>query len=154
MATGLVLAIHILAVIIWLGGLFFLAVVLGPSAESLDPAAVSSFWHRTLSRSLAWGRLSLVLIVATGVAMIFLVFGGYGNLPNIHRVNMAIGMPAIVLYGYVYLMPWRQFSRAAQNNDTALAAKKLRQVRMLLATILVLALLAAFMSALGRYYDF
>ena len=154
MVTGLVLAIHILAVIIWLGGLFFLAVVLGPSAKFLDAAAAPSFWRRTLSRSLAWGWLSLVVIVGTGVAMVFLVFGGYGYLPNIHRVNMAIGIPAIALYGYTSLVPWRQFGRAARSNDRVVAAKKLHQVRTLLATILVLALSAAFMSALGRYYDF
>lgn len=154
MVTGLVLAIHILAVIIWLGGLFFLVVVLGPSAKSLDAAAASSFWYGTLSRSLAWGWLSLALIVVTGVAMVFLVFGGYGYIPNIHRVNMAIGIPAIALYGYVYLVPWRQFSRAVRSNDRVVAAKKLRQVRTLLATILVLALSAAFTSALGRYYNF
>jgi uncharacterized membrane protein len=154
MVIGLVLAIHILAVIIWLGGLFFLVVVLGPSAESLDAAGASSVWYRTLSRSLAWGWLSLVLIVVTGVAMVFLVFGGYGHLPNIHRVNMAIGIPAIALYSYVYLMPWRQLGRAVRSSDRVVAAKKRHQVRTLLATILVLALSAAFMSALGRYYSF
>ena len=155
MGTGLVLAIHILAVIIWLGGLFFLVVVLGPSAKSLDAAAAPSFWHRTLSHSLAWGWVSLVAIVGTGVALVFLVFGGYGgHVPNIHRVNMAIGIPAIALYGYTSLMPWRQFGHAARSNDRVVAAKKLHQVRTLLATILVLALSAAFMSALGRYYDF
>jgi uncharacterized membrane protein len=154
MVTGLVLAIHILAVIIWLGGLFFLAIVLGPSARALDAAAAPSFWHLTLTRSLAWGWLSLVVIVGTGVAMVFLVFGGYGYLPNIHRVNMAIGIPAIALYGYTSLMPWHQFGRAVRSGDGGVAAKKLHQVRTLLATILVLALSAAFVSALGRYYDF
>ena len=154
MAAGLVLAIHILAVIIWLGGLFFLVVVLGPSAKALDAAGAPSFWHRTLSRSLAWGWLSLFVMVGTGIAMVFLVFGGYGYLPNIHRVNMAIGIPAIALYGYTSLMPWRQFSHAARSNDRVVAAKKFHQVRTLLATILVVALSAAFTSALGRYYDF
>jgi uncharacterized membrane protein len=154
MVTGLVLAIHILAVIIWLGGLFFLVAVLGPTAESLDAAGASSLWYRTLSRSLAWGWLSLVLIVATGVAMVFLVFGGYGYIPNIHRVNMALGIPAIALYGYVYLMPRRQLGRSVRSNDRVVMAKKRHQVRTLLSTILALALSAAFMSTLGRYYSF
>jgi uncharacterized membrane protein len=154
MTLGLVLATHILAVIVWLGGMFFLTVVLGIGASVPDRSAALSSWERALSRFLPWGMLSLAIILATGVTLVFSVFGGYAHIPNIHRFNMVIGIPAIVLFVYLCVVPWRRLRRAAFAHDTATAEKTIGQAKMLLATILTLGLLAAFASAVGRYYAF
>lgn len=153
MTLGLVLATHILAVIVWLGGMFFLTVVLGTGASLPDGSAALS-WGRALSRFLPWGLLSLAIILATGVTLVFSVFGGYAHIPTIHRVNMVIGIPAIALFVYLCVVPWRRLRRAALADDTPAAEKTVRQAKMLLTTILTLGLLAAFTSAVGRYYAF
>lgn len=154
MTLGLVLAIHILAVIVWLGGMFFLTVVLDTGASLPDRSAALSSWERALSRFLPWGLLSLGMILATGVTLVFSVFGGYAHIPNIHRVNMLIGIPAIALFVYLCVLPWRRLRRAAFVHDTATVEKTMGQAKILLAIILTLGLLAAFTSAVGRYYAF
>ncbi|MDE5443126.1 hypothetical protein GWG65_17015 [Bradyrhizobium sp. CSA207] len=146
------LAIHILAAIIWLGGLFLLCVVLQPSVRPLDPATALSLWHRVLSRFLVWGWISLVLILTTGITMVFLEFGGFANIPSIHRANMVIGIPAIALYGYLYFAPWQRFRRALSSNGLMATEGSIRQVRILMATILALGLVASVVSAGARYY--
>jgi uncharacterized membrane protein len=94
--------LHIIATIVLLGGLFFASVVFRPIASGLDIQTVSSLWQQMLSRFFTWGWASLLLILATGIAMVFLKFGGFSGVPMIHRANMVIGVPAIVLFGYVF----------------------------------------------------
>jgi uncharacterized membrane protein len=142
---------HTLAVIVWLGGLFFLCVVSQPSTRDLDAETALSLWHRTLSRFFAWAWISLLLILATGISMVFLKFGGFSDIPILHQVNRAIGIPAIALYGYLYFGPWQQFRRAMSRHDLTAAQKDIARVRVVMAVILTLGVVASVVSAAGRY---
>lgn len=94
----------------------------------------------------------MALILMTGIAMVFLAFGGFSGVPIIHRVNSAIGIPAIVLYGYLYFMPWRRFRHAMGSNDWNAAEKSLGQARLLMAIVVSLGLVASVVSVAARYY--
>jgi uncharacterized membrane protein len=147
----LVFPLHVLATIVLLGGLFFASVVFRPVARGLDVETASSLWLQMLSRLFAWGWVSLLLILATGIAMVSLKFGGFSGIPMIHRGNMAIGIPAIALFGYVFFGPWRQYRRAISRRHWAAAEKELTRVRVLMGIILTLGLVASVVSAAGRY---
>jgi len=147
-----VLPIHVLATIIWLGGLFLLSVVFAPSARRLDQAPALFMWHNVLSRFFILAWICMALILVTGIALVFLAFGGFSGVPIIHRVNSAIGIPAIILYGYLYFVPWRRFRRAMWNNDLNAAEKSLGQARLLMAIIVSLGLVASVVSVAARYY--
>jgi hypothetical protein len=86
--------------------------------------------------------------------MVFLKFGGYGGVPTIHRINMIIGVPAIALYAYLYFVPWHRLRRALTAGESAAAAKCIRQIQLLGSLVLTLGLVAAVISAIGRYYNF
>ena len=147
----IVFPLHILATIVFLGGLFFALVVFQPIARGLDLETASSLWHRMLSRFFAWAWISLLLILATGIGMVFLTFGGFSNVPMLHQVNRAIGIPAIALYGYLYFGPWRQYRRAMSRHDLIAAQKGITRIRVVMAIILTLGLVASVVSAAGRY---
>jgi uncharacterized membrane protein len=147
-----VLPLHILATIILFGSLFLLCVGLQPSAGPTEAAIALSFWHRILTRFFVWGSLCMVLILITGIAIVFLEFGGPAGIPTIHRANMMIGIPAIALFGYLYLVPWKHFRRAVAHNDWTGAEKSIRRIRITMAVILVLGLIASAVSVVGRYY--
>jgi hypothetical protein len=51
------LSVHNLAVVIWVGGMFFALVVLRPSAGHLDPAVCLALWERVLQRFFVWSWL-------------------------------------------------------------------------------------------------
>jgi uncharacterized membrane protein len=147
-----VLPIHTLAVIMWLGGLFLLCVSVYPTVRQLDSATALSLWHRVLSRFFIWAWISMLLILVSGIAMIFLTFGGFSGVPSIHRWNMLLGIPAIVLFGYLYFVPWRHFRDAMSNHDRLTAEKNIRRTRTILVIILVLGVAASVVSVAGRYY--
>src|ERR1700675_1888451 len=48
------IAFHILAAVIWVGGMFFALMVLRPSTGPLEPAVRLALWHRVFSRFFAW----------------------------------------------------------------------------------------------------
>ena len=147
----IVFPLHIVATIVLLGGLFFGLVVFRPIARDLDIETALSLWQQMLSRFFAWGWVSLLLILATGISMVFLKFGGLSGVPMIHRGNMVIGIPAIVLFGYLFVGPWRQYRRTMSRRDWNAAKKEIRRVRVLMSIILVLGLVASVVSAVGRY---
>jgi uncharacterized membrane protein len=146
-----VFPLHILAIIVFLGGLFFASVVFQPLTRGLDSETASSLWQPTLSRFFAWGWVSLLLILATGIGMVFLKFGGYSGAPMIHRGNMAIGIPAMALFVYVFFGPWQQYRRTTLRRDWTAAQKAITRVQVVMRIILVLGLIASAVSAVGRY---
>ena len=94
----------------------------------------------------------MLLILVSGIAMIFLAFGGFSGVPSIHRWNMLLGIPAIVLFGYLYFVPWRHFRDAMLSHDRMVAEKSIRQARTIMAIVLALGLVASVVSVAGRYY--
>lgn len=143
--------LHIVATIVLLGGLFFAWFVFRPIARDLDIETASSLWQQMLSRFFAWGWVSLLLILATGVGMVFLKFGGFSGVPMIHRGNMVVGIPAIALFGYLFFGPWQQYRRTISRRDWNAAEKEIRRVRVVMGIILVLGVVASVVSAVGRY---
>jgi uncharacterized membrane protein len=147
----IVFPLHVVATIVLLGGLFFASVVFRPIARDLDIETASSLWARMLSRFFAWGWVGLLVIVATGIGMVFLKFGGFSGIPMIHRGNMVIGIPAVVLFGYLFFGPWQQYRRTMSRRDWDAAQKEIKRVRVVMSIILVLGLVASVVSAVGRY---
>jgi len=73
------------------------------------------------------------MILISGIAMVFLEFGGFGGVPSIHRGNMALGIPAIALYVYLYFVPWQRFRRAISAKDWTAAKNNNRQAQIIMA---------------------
>lgn len=60
--------IHVLAALLWLGGMFFLAAVGAPALRKVEPSALRSEIFRTLGeqfRTVGWGAIAV--LVVTGV---------------------------------------------------------------------------------------
>ena len=85
-------SLHILAAIIWIGGMFFAVLVLRPAAGPLEPPERLDLWRRVFARFFPWVWLSLVLLLGTGYWMIFEGFGGFAQLPlHIHLMHASAG---------------------------------------------------------------
>ena len=69
---SLALTFHILAAVIWIGGMFFAHVVLRPSAGALDLPTRLALWDRVLGRFFMWVWLSIVALLLSGFAMVFI----------------------------------------------------------------------------------
>ena len=146
------LAFHIVAAVIWVGGMFFAYVVLRPSTGPLEPAVRLPLWHRVFSRFFPWVWLSIAVLLASGFSMVFLGFGGFATVGAYVRAMMALGMVMMVIYTYLYFVPWQRFRRAVSAADWAVAEKHIKQIRRLVGSNLVLGLATVVIGGSGRFY--
>ncbi|MGP0090233.1 MAG: CopD family protein [Xanthobacteraceae bacterium] len=146
------IAFHILAAVIWVGGMFFALLVLRPSAGPLEPPVRLALWHRVLSRFFAWVWLSVAVLLVSGFAMVFRGFGGFAAVGTYVLVMMAVGILMMFIYAHLYFEPWQRFRRAVEAADWPTAAKNIDQIRLMVTVNLILGLLTVVVGASGRYY--
>jgi uncharacterized membrane protein len=144
-------ALHVLGSVIWVGGMFFAYLILRPSTGSLDPTARLALWRGVLSRFFIWVWVCVVVMLATGFAMLFIAFGSTVLAPSYVRLMMTLGVVMAAIFFYVYFAPWRDFRRALANADAIRAQKSLAEIRLLVAVNLILGLVTAVVGASGPY---
>ena len=115
----LLIALHILAAVVWVGGMFFAYMVLRPSAGPLEPPARLALWQRVFGRFFPWVWASIAVLLISGYTMLFVHFGGFaGAGPHIHVMQLT-GIVMMLLFLHLYFAPWRRFSRAVETGAFA-----------------------------------
>lgn len=148
----LLLALHALAAVIWVGGMFFAYMVLRPASGSLDAPTRLELWQRVLGRFFPWVWASIAVHLATGYGMLFGFFGGFAGAGLHIHVMQATGIVMTLLFMYLYFAPWPRFSRAVAAGWFDQAAAQLNHIRIIVATNLVLGLITVAVGASGRYW--
>jgi uncharacterized membrane protein len=146
---AILVALHALAAVAWVGGMFFAYMCLRPAAGPLEPRLRLALWQRVFSRFFPWVWASIAVLLASGYAMLFLHFGGFKG--HIH-VMQATGILMMLLFLHLFFAPWRRFSRAVEAGQFDSAAHSLNQMRRIVAINLVLGLLTIAAGASGRFW--
>jgi len=150
--VALLIAIHVLAVVVWVGGMFFAYMVLRQSAGPLETEARLALWHRVFRRFFPWVWSSVVLLLASGYGMMFLYFGGFAGAGLYIQVMQGIGIVMMMLFLHLFFVPWRRFSDAVERSHFPEAVKQLGQIRRVVAANLVLGLATIIVGASGRFW--
>ncbi len=148
----LLLAAHLLAAVFWVGGMAFAYTMLRPAAGALDPPVRLPLWRRVFASFLPWVGVSIVTLLVSGFAMIFLMFGSPSQAPPYVNAMMAIGIVMMLLYFHLLFAPWRRFREALDRGATPDAARYLGQIRMIVAINLLLGTLTLIIGGTGRYW--
>ena len=148
----LLLAIHLLAAVFWVGGMAFAYTVLRPSAGALDAAARLPLWRRVFARFLPWVGVSILALLGSGVAMIYLAFGEPSSAPPYVNLMAATGIVMMLLYLHLLFAPWRRFRTALDKGDLPEAAKRLNQIRIIVGINLLLGVLTIIIGGTGRFW--
>jgi uncharacterized membrane protein len=149
---ALLIALHVLAVVIWVGGMAFAYLVLRPSAGELPAEARLQLWHRVFSRFFPLVWASIAVLLASGYAMIFLSVGGFAGAPLYVNLMQGIGIVMMLLFLHLFFAPWRRFRDSVNGQRFPEAAKELGQIRRIVATNLVLGLVTIVVGASGRFW--
>jgi len=150
--VALLITFHILAAVVWVGGMFFAYVVLRPSAGPLEPEMRLALWHRVFRRFFPWVWLSIIVLLASGYGMIFFYLGGFAGAGASIHVMQGLGIVMMLLFLHLFFAPWRRFSAAVEKKHFPEAAKFLNQIRYIVATNLVLGLVTIIVGASGRFW--
>ena len=150
----LALALHMLASVVWVGGMFAAYMCLRPAAGSLEPPHRHKLWRGFFQKFFPWVWASVVLLLATGYWMIPAYFGGFANAPPYINFMQAIGWVMILLFAGLFHGPWLKFKRAVDAEDWPLAGSQLAMIRRIIAINLPLGLIVVIIGGTGRYWSF
>ena len=145
-------ALHALAAVGWVGGMFFAYVVLRPSLGALEGPRRLALWGAVLGRFFVWVWLSVVVLLVTGYLQVAVDFGGFGRVGLHIHIMHAIGLVMVALYVFAFSLPFQRFQKAVAGEDWAEANLRLAQIRRLVATNLVLGLITVAIGASGRLW--
>jgi uncharacterized membrane protein len=148
MLWNLVLALHLVAMATWVGGMAYTLLVLRPSLAVLDPTARRALHGQTGRKFflIVWHAMPLMLL--TGWAMVFGVYGGFANLPITVNIMHVLGLVMAALFLVLFFGPWKQFRTAVGAEAAVEAAGRMRR---LIGVNLVLGVLTVIVASLGHW---
>lgn len=149
---GIALALHVVATVVWVGGMFFAYMILRPSAaQVLGASDRLTLWVEVLSGFFRWVTLSILLLLATGYWMLFGGFGGFGGAGAYIHIMHGLGLLMVVVFGHVFSSPFRRMAALIQQENWSKGAEELASVRRLVGMNLILGLLTVVVATAGRY---
>jgi uncharacterized membrane protein len=149
--ASLAIVLHLLAAILWVGGMAFAHFCLRPAAAELDPAARLPLFCRTLDRFFQIVLGAVLVLSLTGYVLLFGHFGGFGGAPIYVHVMHVLGWVMFLLFAHLYFAPWRRFRRLVEAGDLSAAATQLGQIRTIVTVNLALGLVTSALGT-GRYW--
>ncbi len=148
---SIAITLHLLAAIIWIGGMFFAYMVLRPcAAQLLPPPQRITLWHGCFKQFFPWVWGSIIVLAGTGYGMALMLFGGISGSGWHIKVMGFNGLLMITLFVYLYLHPYAQFKRLVDKEDYPEAGQALATIRAVIGTNLIIGLLTTITAAMGR----
>ena len=148
------LAAHVLAALFWVGGMAFAYMVLRPAAGALEAPVRLRLWRDVFARFLPWVGVSIVALLVSGYAMLFVIYGGFHRAPLFVHLMQGTGIVMMLIYLHLYFAPWRRLQKFVQAADWANAGKQLAMIRTLVAINLALGVVTVLLGSTGRYWMF
>lgn len=136
--------LHLLAIVLWVGGMAFVMLFLRPALPLLAPPDRLKLMREVLRRFFAAVTVAVVLALGTGLWMVgraarSIVQGGSRfTWPADWLVMTAIGLAMAVIFGVIRLMFYPRFVRALEGGDAPAAAAGLARIRAWVAVNLAL----------------
>ncbi len=141
---------HVLGVVVWVGGMFVLHFAVRPSAARLqEPSVRLTFLSSTLGRFMSWAALAIIVLLASGLAMIW-IGGGFKNAHLSVNLMLAVGLVMMLLYLHIRFAPFKRMRAAVMASDWAAAAANLDVVRKMVLINLVLGFVTIAIATIGR----
>lgn len=145
---ALTYVLHLLAALIWVGGMFFAWMILRPAAvEVLDAPARLRLWLNVFQRFFVWVWSAVVVLPVTGMGMLHLNAGGLDNAPRYVQIMMGLYLVMLALFLRVQLLQLPQLRRAVESEDWPAGGAVLAKIRRLVGSNLIIGLLLVSIAA-------
>ncbi|PKO30330.1 MAG: hypothetical protein CVU34_19695 [Betaproteobacteria bacterium HGW-Betaproteobacteria-7] len=142
--------LHLTAVILWIGGMFFAHFCLRPVVVTqLPPPQRLPLMSAVLGRFFAAVALAVIVILLSGLAMLLPV--GMAQAPMSWHLMLASGLLMTFIFAVIYLRHYPRLRAAVATGDWPLAAAALNSIRLLVATNLALGTATVAIAIIGKY---
>ena len=143
----ILLFLHVISDVIWVGGMFLAYMAVRPAAgEVLEPPQRLRLWTGIFRRFFPWVWGAVALILATG----FIMMGRLASVPAYVIAMAVIGVVMSAIFMHIYFAPFGRLKRAVAAEDWKTGGAALNQIRVLVGVNLALGLINVTVAALGR----
>lgn len=137
--------LHLIAAIVWMGGMTFMLIALRPATLAvMDAQPRARLMDQVWQRFFAAVLIAIVVLLATGGYM----FGGamkaareatgHAVVPLGWTIMTALGSLMFLIFGHIYFAGFKKFRRAVAGMQWPLAAKAAEQIHLLVVVNFVL----------------
>ncbi|MCQ3000966.1 CopD family protein [Pseudomonas syringae] len=145
---SLVYTLHVLAALVWVGGMFFAWMVLRPAVVSaLQGPARLKLWLEVFPRFFVWVWAVVVVLPITGVGMIQLQFVSFETAPRYVQVMMGLYVVMTALLIRIQSLQLPELRRAVEAEQWAEGAAALGRIRRLVGINLLVGLAVVAIAA-------
>jgi len=149
--NAIAIALHVIAAVVWVGGMFFAYVVLRPSAGMFEPPQRLQLWSGVFKRFFPWVWMAIIILIASGYWLIFDWFKGFGNAPGHVHLMHILGWIMVLLFVYMYYKVYPAFVAAVKTEQWPDAGAAMNRIRQIVLINLILGMiLLLLVSALQR----
>ena len=150
--TSILLTLHLLSAVVWVGGMFFAYLCLRPvAAQQLEPPQRIRLWVGVFGRFFPFVWLAIILLLVTGYTMIYTTFGGFAHAPLYVHIMQGLGVVMMLIFMHVNFAPFKRMKTAVITEDWPLGGSGMNQVRKLVGINLTLGLLVIIIASAGRF---
>ncbi len=127
--------LHLLSIIVWVGGMVFAHFFLRPAVAALDAPLRLRLMHDVLGRFFKAVLVASLLALASGVWMLGRVArqvvqsGGSFEMPLAWTVMSVLGLAMVALFMHIRFALYRRLGRAVAAADWTAGAAELAQIR-------------------------
>lgn len=115
--TELWLFLHLVAVVVWIGGMVFAHFFLRPAVAALEPPQRLRLMHDVLGRFFAAVLAVVVLVLGSGLALIGLAHAAGATMPWTWNAMTALGLLMMAIFGHIRFALYRRLRQAVAAGD-------------------------------------
>lgn len=145
---------HLLAVIAWVGGMFFMLTSLRPSLGVLDAPARPKLMSAVMGHFFAIVNVATLVVLLTGLWMLWSAWraaagpGAVFSMPPSWHVMIVLGLVMMGVFGYVQSL-FKKLKPAVQAQDSAVVPALLERIRVAVLANLVMGIVIVVAMKLG-----
>ena len=135
MIYALLKTVHVLSIIVWIGGMVFAHFFLRPAAQSLEPPQRLRLMHDVLQRFLGAVTVAVVVVLVSGLWMIGNVArqavqsGGSFAMPLDWTLMATLGLVMMGIFGHIRFALFKRLSKAVAAQDWPAGGAALGSIR-------------------------
>jgi len=151
MFNALAIILHLVAINIWVGGMFFMVIVLGKVMASVHEPEQQALWNKILARFFFWVWLAVITLLSTGIGMIAYRYGSVEGTPAYILIMAGLGLLMALIFFVIFFVFYQHFKQAIQRDDIPATHHALRMIRRLGIANIIIGLCVVAVIGGGRY---
>ncbi|MEE4884328.1 CopD family protein [Pseudomonas alliivorans] len=143
-----VYTLHLLAALVWVGGMFFAWMILRPAViAALEGPSRLKVWVQVFPRFFVWVWAAVIVLPVTGIGMIQLNFTSFETAPRYVQIMMGLYVVMVALFLRIHSLQLPQLQRAVEAEQWSEGVVALGRIRRLVGINLLIGLAVVVIAA-------